>query len=728
MPKVGQKAAPPLPPERFHLVPLDNPAAPECLGAHPKDYDRALCDRPNAHGKIERGKHPIGAWQTDATDSAAKVSSWRKRGYNLAVACGPSGVGVLDEDMPGEVERFCRDNGVEMPETYRVRTGRGHHYYFAVPDGVRITNYNPFKAAGYDIDVRGAGGYVVAAGSVHATGVVYEAEDEDMPAADMPDWLVRFLTTPPVAHGGGARPAKPSLSELLAAPPVRGQELTNDWLTAVAGHLAARHRGDFETYASEVKRAAALVDPDYEDIAKVTDSVWKTDRTNHPGEGPLHSWDDVPPATLDESTLDPATNVRDILAGTEQFWAARPVLGHIRQAARARLVSPWAVLVGSVVRALAAVPPYVYLPPIIGGRASLNTFTCVVAPSGGGKDASGDVARDLLVIQADTQVQEDALGSGEGLTRAYAHRDRNGNLVMDYTNVLFTVSEIDNLTALSSRQGSTLMGSLRAGWTGGRLGFGYGDPTKKVILEPHSYRMCLVVLAQPGRAASLFGDADGGTPQRFIWIPGFGGLDVSNAQDIPPWPGEIEIGLPWRFEDEYLEPKVELTVPDVARDLIIQTRIEMVGSGATSLDGHALLARLKFAYGLALIDGRAEMNDEDWLLAGVVMQVSDRTRDWMQSEVEKSQRAEAAKRGQLRAAQDDAAQAEAERARTHRISGLVEKHLAAGPLAQGVLKRKLASRDKPFFDGVLDLLVRLGRVVPEEAAHGGTRYRLGGAK
>lgn len=195
MPKIGQKPRPAAPRERFHFAPLDNPAAPQCLGAHPRDYDRALCDRADVSGKTQRAKHPIGRWKDDATDNPAKVAYWRAQGYNLGVACGASNVVVLDEDMPGEVERWCRDHGVEIPDTYRVQTGRGHHYYLDPGDRM-FSNHNPFKRDGYAIDVRGAGGYVVAAGSVHATGVVYTAEDPDAPVAVMPEWLVSYLSAP----------------------------------------------------------------------------------------------------------------------------------------------------------------------------------------------------------------------------------------------------------------------------------------------------------------------------------------------------------------------------------------------------------------------------------------------------------------------------------------------------------------------------------------------------
>lgn len=195
-PKIGQLASAAEPRERFYYAPLDNPAASECIGAHPPGYDRAQCDKPDADGKTQRGKHPISRWQADASNSPIKVGYWRKQGYNLAVVCGPSRLVILDEDSYGELARFCEDRGVQLPETYRVKTGKGFHYYFRVPGGVEITNRNPFKPDGYDIDVRGKGGYVVAEGSVHANGSTYEAEDPNADIAVMPEWLIAYLSAP----------------------------------------------------------------------------------------------------------------------------------------------------------------------------------------------------------------------------------------------------------------------------------------------------------------------------------------------------------------------------------------------------------------------------------------------------------------------------------------------------------------------------------------------------
>jgi hypothetical protein len=59
-----------------------------------------------------------------------------------------------------------------------------------------------------------------------------------------------------------------------------------------------------------------------------------------------------------------------------------------------------------------------------------------------------------------------------------------------------------------------------------------------------------------------------------------------------------------------------------------QTVARHHGSG-DALDGHALVTRLKVAVGLALLNGHADVRDEDWGLAGQGMTVSDAMRQYV---------------------------------------------------------------------------------------------------
>ena len=189
------------------------------------------------------------------------------------------------------------------------------------------------------------------------------------------------------------------------------------------------------------------------------------------------------------------------------FWDERKILRHLHDYARARRVSPWAVLGVTLARIITATPVEVALPPIVGGKASLNLFVGLVGPSGSGKGAAEAVSADAVHVG---YITSHNVGSGEGIAHGYKRRIK-GELewVDDRHAVLFSVPEIDSLAAQGDRRGATLMPQLRSGWTGEQLGFGYADPTKRIIVEAHQYRLCLVAGIQPGRAACLLDDADG---------------------------------------------------------------------------------------------------------------------------------------------------------------------------------------------------------------------------
>ena len=137
----------------------------------------------------------------------------------------------------------------------------------------------------------------------------------------------------------------------------------------------------------------------------------------------------------------------------EDFWDERKCLAHIRDFARARMTSPWAVLGVALARAITTIPPYVVLPPLIGSDASLNLYVALVGPSGMGKGAATGAAKDAVDLG---DVFTATVGSGEGVAHLYSHWER-GSVVRDRSAVLFTVPEVDMLTALGSRQGATLL-------------------------------------------------------------------------------------------------------------------------------------------------------------------------------------------------------------------------------------------------------------------------------
>jgi hypothetical protein len=115
---------------------------------------------------------------------------------NIAAATGAvSDVVVIDADAP-EALRWCTQH---LPYTpWQTHTARGFHLWYGHP-GVSIRNRARLETRDgrLAIDVRGDGGYVVAPGSVHASGTVYEfAGDWTVPRGELPRFRLGWLQQP----------------------------------------------------------------------------------------------------------------------------------------------------------------------------------------------------------------------------------------------------------------------------------------------------------------------------------------------------------------------------------------------------------------------------------------------------------------------------------------------------------------------------------------------------
>lgn len=130
------------------------------------------------------------------SDARAVDRWWRQQpGYNPAIDCGRSGLVVIDEDTVGEFARFCDDQNRAVPDTFRVNTAHGVHWWFRQPEGDAIRNVGWFRSHGYTVDVRGDGGYVLAPGAVHPEGPTYTVANPGVTPAALPDWLADLLRT-----------------------------------------------------------------------------------------------------------------------------------------------------------------------------------------------------------------------------------------------------------------------------------------------------------------------------------------------------------------------------------------------------------------------------------------------------------------------------------------------------------------------------------------------------
>lgn len=147
-----------------------------------------------------QGKVPIlRKWQERATTDEKTIRLWFAQypDCNFGIATGEeSGVFVVDLDPKhGGLESWnflIDENGV--PETWEVRTGSGgRHLYFKYPKGAEIRNSS--NKVGRGIDIRASGGQVVAAGSVHPNGQLYEwvNHPSKVKLAKAPKWLMELI-------------------------------------------------------------------------------------------------------------------------------------------------------------------------------------------------------------------------------------------------------------------------------------------------------------------------------------------------------------------------------------------------------------------------------------------------------------------------------------------------------------------------------------------------------
>ncbi len=171
-------------------------------------------------------------WERHATTDPGIIRRWWTREpFNIAVACGPSRLVVVDLDKPKEGLRppppfdlpgvndgadvlavLCEQAGQSLPfDTFTVATRRGglHLYYTAPSDGPALGN--TAGRLGWLIDTRACGGYVVGPGSVvdlpDGTGT-YEVLNPAAPAP-LPPWLVQQLL-PPLHHPQPAADIRPA--------------------------------------------------------------------------------------------------------------------------------------------------------------------------------------------------------------------------------------------------------------------------------------------------------------------------------------------------------------------------------------------------------------------------------------------------------------------------------------------------------------------------------------
>lgn len=239
-------------------------------------------------------------WARHATTDPARLIGYFTRNprHNAGIACRPSGLLVIDCDLPkrsGEhgdgtanLSQLAAARGHALPDTYAVATpSGGRHFYFRTPAGTGGLPElgNTARTLAPLLDSRGGGtgdgGYVLAAGSWLAptpalgnrpghAGGTYELIDDTDPV-ELPTWLHQALTECRSTGGTGPaqRPCQP-----LSAPGRYLSAVLRDELDRVHNAGRGQHNAAVFTAARALGQLAAggALDPGQAE-ALITDAA-----------------------------------------------------------------------------------------------------------------------------------------------------------------------------------------------------------------------------------------------------------------------------------------------------------------------------------------------------------------------------------------------------------------------------------------------------------------------
>jgi len=221
-----------------------------------------------------------------------ELNAWTWNG--VGIVTGPlSGILVLDVDGERGKEKL-KELGHPVTPMARTPSG-GLHLYFKHPGGDVRTGIRVAP----ELDVKAAGGYVVAPPSVGPNGRPYEwiISPQETELADPPEWIMRLLERP--KRDGAAPPVGKKIG-----PGSRNQELTS-----IAGTMRRRGMEEPEILAALQAANEHRCDPplEAEEVEKIASSVARY--------APVRSSEPAGPAESAGDVYDVAFNGRESSAG-----------------------------------------------------------------------------------------------------------------------------------------------------------------------------------------------------------------------------------------------------------------------------------------------------------------------------------------------------------------------------------------------------------------------------
>lgn len=404
----------------------------------------------------------------------------------------------------------------------------------------------------------------------------------------------------------------------------------------------------------------------------------------------------------------------------EEFWEGREVHAHIRQAAHSRNRSSDVALHSTLARLAALAPHNILVDTGVGGfRTSLNYFCVIAGPSGAGKTSGSKIAQGLRPVpfNMDPDSFRDAapIGSGEGLAEAYmgtvdqttSSVNASGKAVEKTEkvrqqvrhNALFVADEGKSIMKQLERSGTIIGPTIRTAWSGDVLGQtnGTSERTRYVI----NYSMGMIIGFQPGESIEpLLADAEGGTPQRFVYVSA---IDSSIPDEPVEWPGP----LPEHFGVFNPPDGAVVDFPDSVNAEIRATDLARSRGEVQYdiFDSQSPLMRIKIAVLLGMLDGRLYVNEDDWKFAAMLLGASRKVLDALldYSRGRKSRERDQKNRDYVERETQKAVAINAVPRAVERVAQKLAKYVTdSGDLTHGAAKRKLTSKDRAFYDASVE--------------------------